>query len=32
MDPMDLSVGTVQRVWGWRTIVNEAERAFVEKT
>jgi hypothetical protein len=29
IDPMDLSVGSVHRVWGWRTIVNEAEKAFV---
>lgn len=28
MDPTDLSVGTRQLVWGWRTIVNRAEAAF----
>ncbi len=30
MDPMDFRVGTHQQVWGWRTIVNKAEKAFVD--
>lgn len=28
MDPMDFSAGSAHQVWGWRTIVNEAERFF----
>ena len=28
MDPMDFSVGSVQQVWGWRVIVDQAERFF----
>ncbi len=28
VDPLDLSVGSVHREWGWRTILTEAERRF----
>jgi len=28
IDPMDFSVGSVQSVWGWQTIVNRAEGSF----
>ena len=29
LDPDDLSVGSIQNVWGWATICTYAERAFV---
>jgi hypothetical protein len=32
IDPMDLRVGSKHRVWGWRTIFNLAEAAFVLNT